>query len=255
LIKIIFCALNEEKNLKKLLVDISHEMQNLGRDFEIVACLDGTNDGSFELLEAFSKFHPVKILPPKNERGLGRAYKRIFLDVIENSADNDLVISLDADNTHKPEQISEMLQHLEGNKLDVVVASRFCSKSVMEEFPLYRKFISKFTSLLLQTLFSVKTIHGKKLQDFTSGYRIYKVSKLKKLYELQKDQFICEPEFTYTCELLIKLSRINCRIDEIAISYDYGQKVGESKLRIMRNFYRLIILLISLRKKSALKIG
>jgi dolichol-phosphate mannosyltransferase len=197
----------------------------------------------------------VKILPPKNERGLGRAYKRIFLDVIENSADDDLVISLDADNTHKPSQISQMLNHLELNNLDLVVASRFCSHSIMEEFPIHRKFISKFTSILLQTLFSVKTISDKKLQDFTSGYRIYKVSKLKELYKLQKDQFICEPEFTYTCELLIKLARINCRLDEIAISYDYGQKVGESKLRIMCNFYRLIILLISLRKKSALKIG
>lgn len=248
MIKIIFCAFNEEKNLKKLLIDIGHEMQNLKRDFEVIVCLDGTTDKSAELLKAFSSFHPVKILPLKNERGLGRAYKRIFLDVIKNSHADDLVISLDADNTHRPSQISEMLNHFQKNNLDLVVASRFCSQSVMDEFPLYRKFISKFTSILLQTVFSVKTISGKKLQDFTSGYRIYKVGKLKKLFDLHQDQFICEPEFTYTCELLIKLSRIDCRIDEIPISYEYGQKVGASKLRIMRNFYRLIILLFNLRR-------
>ncbi len=248
MIKIIFCALNEEQNLKKLLINISHEMQLLGRDFEIIACLDGTTDASAETLQAFQKFHSVKILPLKNERGLGLAYKRLFLDVLENSADDDLVLSLDADNTHNPKQIAEMLQHFENNNLDLVVASRFCSKSVMEEFPIHRKFISKFTSILLQNLFSVKKISGEKLQDFTSGYRLYKVEKLKKLFEIKKDQFICEPEFTYTCELLIKLSRINCRIDEIAISYDYGQKVGASKLRILRNFWRLMILLVKLRK-------
>jgi dolichol-phosphate mannosyltransferase len=94
----------------------------------------------------------------------------------------------------------------------------------------------------------VKKISGEKLQDFTSGYRLYKVGKLKKLFEIKKDQFICEPEFTYTCELLIKLSRINCRIDEIAISYDYGKKIGVSKLRIFRNFCRLMILLVKLKK-------
>jgi dolichol-phosphate mannosyltransferase len=248
MIKIIFCALNEEQNLKKLLINIGHEMQKMQRDFEIIACLDGTTDASIEVLQAFEKFHPVKILSLKNERGLGLAYKRLFLDVIENSADNDLVLSMDADNTHNPKQIGEMLKHFEEKNLDLVVASRFCSKSVMEEFPIHRKFISKFTSILLQTLFVVTTIDGKKLQDFTSGYRLYKVEKLKKLFEIQKEHFICEPEFTYTCELLIKLSRINCRIDEIAISYDYGQKVGASKLRIMRNFYRLIILLFRLKK-------
>lgn len=246
MIKIIFCALNEEESLKKLLVNISHEMQVVQRDFEIIACLDGSTDKSFELLTDFSKFHPVKILPLRNERGLGLAFKRIFLDVIENSSDNDLLISLDADNTHNPAQIPEMLAHFERNNLDLLVASRFCNQSVMADFPFYRKLISKSISILLQILFSVKKISGKKLQDFTSGYRIYKVKKLKELYAKEKNNFITEPEFTYTCELLIKLSRVNSRIDEIAISYDYGQKLGESKLRIMRNFWRLIILLTKL---------
>lgn len=218
------------------------------RNFEIITCLDGTTDDSFELLEAFTKFHPIKILAPKNERGLGRAYKRIFLDVIKNSTDDDLIISLDADNTHKPEQILEMIKHLEENDLDLVVASRFCSRSVMEEFPFYRQCISKFTSILLQNLFAVRRISGDKLKDFTSGYRIYRAKKLKELFALQKDDFIREPEFTYTCELLIKLSRINARIDEIPISYDYGQKVGASKLRVMHNLYRLAILLFHLKK-------
>ena len=250
MIKIIFCALNEEESLKKLLINISHEMQVVQRDFEIIACLDGSTDKSFELLTAFSKFHPVKILPLRNERGLGLAFKRIFLDVIENSSHEatgeDIVISLDADNTHNPAQIPEMLARFEANNLDLLVASRFCNQSVMADFPFYRKLISKSISVLLQILFSVKKISGKKLQDFTSGYRIYKVQKLKELYAKEKNNFITEPEFTYTCELLIKLSRVNSRIDEIAISYDYGQKLGESKLRIMRNFWRLIILLTKL---------
>ncbi len=235
--------MDEAQNLKKFLVNVSHEMQALQHDFEIIACLDGSKDESFNLVSDFAKFHPVKILPLKNERGLGLAFKRLFLDVIENSADDDLVISLDADNTHNPEQIFEMLEHFKKNNLDLLVASRFCSSSVMADFPLRRQLISKSISLLLQNLFSVKKISGQKLQDFTSGYRIYKVEKLKKLFALEKNQFITEPEFTYTCELLIKLARINCRIDEIAISYDYGKKLGVSKLRIMRNFWRLIILL------------
>lgn len=249
MIKIIFCALNEAQNLKKFLINISHELQATNSDFEIIACLDGSNDESLELLTAFANFHRIKILPLKNERGLGLAYKRLFLDVIANSADHDQIISLDADNTHNPAQIPAMLEHFKNNDLDILVASRFCSESSMNDFPLLRKFISKSVSLLLQFLFSVRKISGKNLQDFTSGFRIYKAEKLKKLYAKEKNQFITEPDFTYTCELLIKLSRLGCRIDEVALIYDYGKKLGASKLRIMRNFGRLLILILKLARK------
>lgn len=248
MIKIIFCALNEAQNLKKFLVNLTHEAGLLSEKFEIIACLDGSKDESFNLVAEFAKFHPIKILPMQNQRGLGLAFKRLFLEVIENSADDDLVISLDADNTHDSEQIHQLVEHLKNNNLDLVVASRFCKKSLVKNFPLTRKFISKSTSFLLQNLFSVKNFSGEKLQDFTSGYRIYKVQKLRELLTLKKDQFISESEFTYTCELLIKLSQIKSCIDEIPIIYDYGEKLGKSKLRVIRNFLRLIILIRKLQK-------
>lgn len=249
MLKIIFCALNEAQNLPKLLVNLNHEMQILQHDFKIIACLDSSNDESLQIISDFQKFHPIKILPLKNQRGLGLAYKRLFEEVIKNSNDDDLIISLDADNTHNPEQIPEMLHHFEKHNLDLLIVSRFCNTSVMSDFPIHRQFISKSTSILFQNLFSVKKIYGEKLQDFTSGYRIYKAKKLKELFEIKKNNFITEPEFAYTCELVINLARLNSRVDEIAISYDYGNKIGKSKLRIFRNFTRLIILLIKLLPK------
>lgn len=247
MIKVLLCCLNESQNLKKLLVNLGHEMQLLQRKFEIFICLDGTVDNSLKIISEFQKFHEIRILPQLNQRGLGLAYKRLFLAAIKNSADDDLIISLDADNTHNPEQIAEMIEHFQKNSLDFLVASRFCNNSVMSDFPLHRQLISKFTSILLQKIFSVKKISGEMLRDYTSGYRIYKAEKLKQLFALEKDRFITEPEFTYTAELLIKLSRLGIRIDEIAISYDYGNKIGKSKLRISRNFYRLIIMLLKLK--------
>lgn len=250
MIKVIFSALNEEQSLQKFLTNLNYELGVLGRKFEIIVCLDGSNDGSYDFLSNLQKSHPIKILEIKNQRGLGIAYKRLFIDVIENCEDDDLIISLDADNTHNPEQLHKMIEYFEGNSLDFLVASRFCNTSIMDKFPLHRQFISKFTSVLLQKLFAVKKISGKNLQDYTSGYRIYKADKLKKLFRINRNNFITEPEFTYTCELLIKLSRLKLRIDEIAISYDYGKKIGKSKLRIFRNLWRLLILLVKLTKKT-----
>jgi dolichol-phosphate mannosyltransferase len=249
MIKIIFCCLNEEESLKTLLPNLFKEMDLVKRDFEVIFCLDGTNDNSSSIINQFQNSYKIKILPQINQRGLGLAYKRLFLEVINNSKNDDLVISFDADNTHNPNQIGEMIKHFEKNSLDFLVASRFCGNSVMADFPAHRQLISKSTSLLLQNIFAAKKIDGTKLQDYTSGYRIYRVKKLKELFAKEGNQFISEPEFTYTCELLIKLSRLNSRLDEIPLSYDYGKKLGKSKLRIARNFYRLIVMLKNLLTK------
>jgi dolichol-phosphate mannosyltransferase len=243
MIKIIFCAFNEEQNLLDFIPNIAKELEAL--NYEIIACIDGSQDDSLKLLNNFKSIYPIKILPIQNQRGLGIAYKKLFLHIIENSSDQDLIISLDADNTHNPNQIKEMINHFENNNLDFLVASRFCDHSVMNKFPIYRQFISKSISILLRILFPIRKISGQKLKDYTSGFRIYRSQKLKELYKNLGNKFIKEPEFTYTCELLINLSRFNLRCDEIAISYDYEKKIGKSKLRILKNFKRLIIMLIN----------
>ncbi len=243
MIKVLLCCLNEEKNITKFFNDLFSELKKIGDKFEVFICLDGTIDSSQRVINAFQKNHKITVLPKINQRGLGLAYKRLFLEALKNSADDDLIITLDADNTHNPKQLLEMISTFHQKQLDFLVASRFCGNSVMSDFPLHRRFISKSTSLLLQKIFSIKKISGEKLQDYTSGYRIYRTKKLRELHDKEKDNFITEPEFTYTCELLIKLSWINLRAEEIAIVYDYGKKIGKSKLRIARNFLRLIVML------------
>ena len=109
MIKIIFCAYNEEQSLPEFITNLTHELKSLNREFEIIACLDGSQDGSLQFLINSQKLYPIKILEIKNQRGLGLAYKRLFLHVIKNSSNEDLIISLDADNTHNPTQISEMI--------------------------------------------------------------------------------------------------------------------------------------------------
>ena len=80
MIKVIFCAFNEENNLQQFLTNLNYELRILERDFEIIVCLDGSTDGSFQYLNELQKFHPIRILEVTNQRGLGLAYKRLFLD-------------------------------------------------------------------------------------------------------------------------------------------------------------------------------
>ncbi len=241
MIKIILCAFNEAENLKTLLPNINHEVKKITNDYEIIICLDGGFDESSRLILELQ--YPIKVLQIQNQRGLGLAYKRIFLDIIKNCSDDDLIISLDADNTHDPAQINDLVQLCQKNQLDLAVASRFCSKSIASDFPFYRKCISKITSLVLQTFFPIKKVSGSNLQDYSSGYRAYKAKKLKELYQIHQDNFITEKDFIYTCEILLNLSQINSRIDELPLIYNYGKKIGKSKLKIIQNSQGLLKLI------------
>jgi dolichol-phosphate mannosyltransferase len=252
LIKIIFCCLNEEENLPTLLAEIKKEMQTSSLDYQIISCIDGSNDKSEEILSEFFKNNAGYLLKNINQRGLGLSYKRLFLQVIKNSQSDDLIISLDADNTHKPLQIIDMIDHFKKNNLDLLIASRFCDSSFMKDFPLYRKLISLTTSFILTNVFKVRNIENNFIKDYTSGFRIYRTKKLIELYQKLGDNFIEEPEFTYTCELLIKMFMIKSRIDEIAINYDYGKKIGASKLRFFINLKRLMIMILRLKFKLKL---
>lgn len=246
MIKVIFCAYNEEKSIKDFIDHLDDQMKNIKEDHELITCLDGSSDKTEVILKKLQKSHQLTILPYKKQRGLGTAYKRLFQYVINNSNPQDLIISLDADITHNPNQIPQMIEHFKQNKLDLLVASRFCKGSTMSKFPFYRKLISKAVSITLQTIFRVKNINGQKLQDFTSGYRIYQTKILQKLHQEKGQKFIEEKEFTYTCELLIKLAKIGAKSDEFPLKYDYDKKIGESKLRIWRNMCRLVILIFKL---------
>ncbi len=243
MIKIILCALNEAHNLKILIPNIANELEKSRLQYEIIVCLDGSSDESYNIILDFQKKYQIKSLELKNQRGLGLAYKRIFLEIIKNAAPEDIAISLDADNTHNPWQLVDSINYYQNNKLDLLILSRFCQNSVTEGFPLHRKFISKVTSLVLRTIFPIKKISGRRVRDYSSGYRLYSAAKLKELYAEEKEDFILEKDFTYTCEILLNLALIKARIDEVALVYNYNQKIGNSKLGIIKNSRNLLKLI------------
>ena len=244
MIKIILCALNEAQNLETLLPNINREMQKIDRDYEIIICLDASNDNSEKIILAQKNSYPIRILDFLAQKGLGNAYKRVFLEIIKTANPNDIAISLDADNTHNPNQITQIISYFEKNSLDILIVSRFCKDSKINGFPLYRFFISKTTSILLQFFFNIKKISGRKVKDYSSGYRAYKIKKLQELYKKYGENFILEKNFIYTCEILLKMSKIDAKIDEIALNYDYGRKIGKSKLKIIQNLWSLLKLIV-----------
>ena len=148
-------------------------------------------------------------------------------------ADNDIVFTMDADNTHNPDHMIDLKNKIEeGN--DVVVASRYCTGGEEKGLKLYRSILSSGASTLLKLCFNCKGI-----RDYTCGYRAYSGSLLKQAYATYGDDLIKENGFTCMAELLIKVHPLAKGASEVPMVLRYDLKGGASKMKIFQDHFPL----------------
>jgi len=80
------------------------------------------------------------------------------------------VIEMDADFSHPPSQLPELLKEAKAKKLDLLIASRYLPASRIDNWPLSRRIFSKCSNTLARTLLQVP------IHDYTNGYRVYSKS-------------------------------------------------------------------------------
>lgn len=226
MISICLPAYNEEVSITSLINDII-KLKNTFKDIKIYVVDDGSTDKTAEILK---RYYPgeVIILSHDKNYGLGIALKTAFFAIKDKLQDDDIVITMDADNTHSPEFILLMVQNIRAGN-DVVIASRFCSKSKSMGLSLKRNILSICAYLFLKLFFPVKGV-----KDYTSGYRAYSGKILKSAFEKYKNNFFTVKGFNIQADILIKLSKINARIKEIPFTLRYDLKCGKSKIKIIR---------------------
>ena len=230
-------AYNEEQSLEPLLNDIGNVMNELNIDYKILILDDGSTDNTLKILNSFSKKLPLIIKKHNVNQGLGKTLNDLFKESARITNDEDIIITFDADNTHKPKHIPLMLPHFkEGYNL--VIASRFRKGSKEIGFPLHRILLSQISSLLLRVIFPIKGV-----KDYTCGYRAYKSSLLKKAVEKYNENLITFKGFPGVSEILIKLNELDLKAKEIPLILRYDFKKGKSKMKLLstiKEYFKLI---------------
>ena len=156
---VIIPAKNEASNLKKLLPELGLVMETLGQDYEIIVLNDAVSSRSKEELKKIVVNNLIKINRKLNF-GVGYAFKEGF-----SLAKGDTIITMDADQSHDPKEITKFLPFLK--KYDMVCGSRYIPGSKFE-MGLSRSIISRTFNKIFGILLSIP------LQDFTSGFRVFK---------------------------------------------------------------------------------
>jgi dolichol-phosphate mannosyltransferase len=147
--------------------------------------------------------------------GLGSAYK----DGIK-FAKHDFVVIMDADMSHHPEAIPEMLKKQQEKNYDIVTGSRYIKGGGVSGWDLRRKLTSRVANFIADTLLNPGC------SDLTGSFRVYK----KKVLEAVISKTMAKG-YTFQMEMVIRARQQNFTIAEVPIVF-VDRIFGESKLGI-----------------------
>ncbi|MBX3394118.1 MAG: polyprenol monophosphomannose synthase [Phycisphaerae bacterium] len=119
-VSIVVPTFREVKNIPILVEAVFAVLNDAGRPGEMIIVDDSSNDGSFEAVQSLSERFPVRIIVRENERGLSSAVVRGFEE-----ARYDLLLCMDADLSHPPAAIPEIILRIESGSADFCIGSRY----------------------------------------------------------------------------------------------------------------------------------
>jgi len=235
-IKIVLPAYNEEETILPLIMDIMRILGERFKAFEVIVVNDGSTDNTAKIVSELN-LPIVKLVEHTKNKGLSESIKTGLVYTLKDTDENDIIVTMDADNTHSPGLIHRMSTLIEeGN--DVVIASRYRSGARVIGLTLTRKAISFGGNMLFRLLFPTRGV-----KDYTSGYRAYRAGFLCKAFERWEDSFINEPGFSCQVDILLKLRKMQAIINEVPLILRYDQKESASKMNVKTTIVDTLILM------------
>ena len=239
MILIVLPAFNEEGSIGPLLEAIRRAMHEQGGlAYRAVVVNDGSWDRTAELVGQFEGIMPLELISHPVNRGLSETLKTGLMHVLQKCEESDVVVTMDADNTHTPDLIIRMLQLIESGH-DVVIASRYQRGARVIGVPAYRRVLSSGASLLFRAFFPIRGV-----RDYTCGYRAYRADALKRAVDLYGDDFINQEGFSCMVDILLKFRRLGLSITEVPLVLRYDLKHGMSKMKVVRTIRETLALIV-----------
>jgi dolichol-phosphate mannosyltransferase len=195
-------AKDEAENLPRL-VPVAFEA-GYGR---VVVCDDGSNDGTAEVAQRLG----AQVLRHERNLGLAQALRTLLNFAADHLEADELAVFMDADATMDPKA--------------AFLGARLMAEEGAD--PPVRALYSLGARLLFQALHPIPGV-----RDYTSGYRLYRPSFLRRYREAHPYWFD-SPGFTAQTELLLRARALGAKAVEFPIHITYEAKRGDSKMRVL----------------------
>lgn len=206
------------KNEAAALVDLLPALKQLMPDTEILVVDDGSVDGTVSLCEA----HQVQVISQPYSMGNGAAVK-----AGARKATGDLLVFMDADGQHRPEDIPCLLEKLDQGYAMVVGARGQGSQAGM-----HRGLANRFYNTLATWMV------GRKVADLTSGFRAVDARKFRQFI------YLLPNGFSYPTTVTMSFFRAGYPVAYVPIHAP--KRVGRSHLRLFRDGLRFLLIIFKI---------
>ena len=210
---IIVPTYNEKENIEGI-IDV---VLALGDDIEILVVDDNSPDGTGEIVDRLAADEPrIHVIHREEKLGLGSAYIAGFKWALANT-DTRFVFEMDADFSHDPNAIPELLETAKDH--DLVLGSRYLHGITVINWPLSRLILSYGANVY------TRIITGLPLKDSTGGFKCFRRETLEQLPldTIRSDGYSFQIEMNFFCW------KKGFRIVEIPIIFT-DRRVGISKM-------------------------
>jgi dolichol-phosphate mannosyltransferase len=216
LYSVILPTYNERENLPIIFYLIDKYLCQASLTYEVVIVDDSSPDGTLAVAQAIQKSFgkdKVVIVSRKGKLGLGTAYSA-GLKV----AKGDRIILMDADLSHHPKFIQEMVKKMDADKVDIVTGTRYIQGGGVYGWDSFRKLTSRTANFLADFLLNPE------VSDLTGSFRLYRRQALEEILP----RITCTG-YAFQMEIVVRARRNNMSIAEVPITF-VDRIYGESKL-------------------------
>ncbi|TMB63610.1 MAG: polyprenol monophosphomannose synthase [Chloroflexi bacterium] len=145
---------NEADSLPRLVERLAKALADA--KWELVVVDDGSPDGTAQVADRLGQTNPVRVVRRPGKAGLASAVVAGF-----GAARGDALLVMDADLSHPPEVVPDLMRTLEDGA-DLAVGSRYVTGGGIEDWPLKRRVVSRVACLMGNVLVPI--------HDSTSGF-------------------------------------------------------------------------------------
>ncbi len=218
--KILICSptYNESENITELCKRIF----KIKKKVDLLIIDDNSPDGTSDIVKKIKKKNKNLILiKRKSKLGIGSAFRAGIKFAVENK--QNILVTLDADLSHQPEEIPKLLLKLKEN--DFVIGSRYITGG-KSNYTGYRSIISRTANIACRTLLNIN------LHEFTTSFRAYNYKCLKILHSLP----VLSEGYSSFMETVFYISKNNLQYAEVPIVFKDRYK-GKSKIPKLQIIY------------------